>query len=123
MNPGPRVRTGFDLISSSLPTALAPDRLADLLVDAHGRDLARSNRRTAASLLAWAEVLDAVGWSVALRLPGATPTLNGNARKWASGLACEAVCWSAITARVNHADPAILTVPHSSLRPHETTAY
>lgn len=79
-------------------------------VDAHGRNSAKSNRRIATSLLAWAEVLDALGWSVALRLPGTTPTLSGNARKWVAGQACEAVCWAAIDAHVSHADPANILI-------------
>jgi DNA-binding CsgD family transcriptional regulator len=92
------------------PTAPDPDDLADPLVDAHCRDAAKRNRRTTTSLLAWAEVLDTLGWSVALRLPGANPTLSRNARKWAAGQACEAVCWAAITAHVSHANAANILI-------------
>ncbi len=38
----------------------------------------RQNRRLLANLTAWAEILDALGWSVALCLPGQEPLLSVN---------------------------------------------
>lgn len=107
---------GLHLKSSSPPTELDPNCLADLRLGARDRNLEKSNRRAVASLLAWAEVLDALGWCVALHLPGATSSLSGNARKWASGQACEEVCWAAITAHVSHANPSNILISTDELK-------
>lgn len=49
------------------------------------RRLERQNRRLLANLMSWGEILDALGWNVALRLPGREPVfLSARARNWAS---------------------------------------
>lgn len=53
----------------------------DILREIDSR-LERRNRRQTEQLLAWVEILDALGWSVALRLPGGPPILSTNATAW-----------------------------------------
>jgi DNA-binding CsgD family transcriptional regulator len=43
----------------------------------------RRNQRMSANLLAWMGVMDALGWNVALFLPGQAPILSPRAREWA----------------------------------------
>lgn len=64
----------------------------------------RQNRRLLANLTAWAEILDALGWSVALGLPGREPLLSANAQKWLGEQAGMTPGWEGILARLA-ADP------------------
>lgn len=43
----------------------------------------RRNQRMSANLLSWMGVMDALGWNVALFLPGQAPILSPRAREWA----------------------------------------
>lgn len=43
----------------------------------------QENRRMLANLVAWADILDALGWKVALAIPSCGVFLNARAKQWA----------------------------------------
>lgn len=55
-----------------------------------------------ANLTAWAEILDALGWNVALRLPGQEPLLSTRARQWTCTRSHAPMSWQDITARLTN---------------------
>jgi DNA-binding CsgD family transcriptional regulator len=46
--------------------------------------IGKENHRLRVHLQAWADVLDALGWNVALAIPGELPLLNRSAQAWAA---------------------------------------
>ncbi|WAC20925.1 helix-turn-helix transcriptional regulator [Luteolibacter sp. SL250] len=67
----------------------------------------KENRRLLTNLIAWAEIFDALGWNVALALPGRVALLNARAERWASGKhPASAMDWDDITARLEASPPA-----------------
>jgi DNA-binding CsgD family transcriptional regulator len=66
----------------------------------------RQNRRMLADLTAWAEILDALGWNVALRRPGLEPVLSARARQWTCTRSEIPMSWQDIIARLAAAPPA-----------------
>ena len=70
------------------------------------RRMERQNQRMLANLMAWAEILDALGWNVALLLPGRAPLLGERARDWASKLPEGPLGWEAISALLVAIPPA-----------------
>jgi hypothetical protein len=73
-------------------------------------DFGDTHRSLASGLLAWAEVLDALGWNVALQLPGKSPMLGKGAREWLAERADEAVTWEKITGLLAAKPPASLLI-------------
>ncbi len=66
----------------------------------------KENRRLLTNLIAWAEILDALGWNVALALPGRVALLNAGAERWASGLCPSSTMdWDEISAKLEAAPP------------------
>lgn len=84
------------------PTETALDAAARLLA-AIDRRMARETARELANLTAWAGVLDALGWHVALRLPGGPPLLGNKARDRADG---QPGSWEHISAHLAVTPPA-----------------
>ena len=66
----------------------------------------RRNQRMLMNLNAWAEILDALGWNVALHLPGRDPLLSARARKWAAECSENPMTWADLTTRLEAAPPA-----------------
>lgn len=60
----------------------------------------KENRRMMENLVAWAEVLGALDWKVALAIPGRIPVLNTEAERWAAGLSSSRMSWEEIGERV-----------------------
>ena len=76
----------------------------------------RRNRRLLANLTAWAEILDALGWHVALWLPGREPLLSARAREWSVGQSEKPLTWEEISARLAAAPPARQLVKSAQVR-------
>lgn len=74
------------LLNDALPQASELGSQVDFLrkID---RRMERENRRMHANLTAWAEILDALGWKVAIWLSDGGPVLGSKAREWISALA------------------------------------
>ena len=68
--------------------------------------LGNENRRMIANLAAWAEVLGALGWKVAMALPNRPPLLNGDAAQWLAEIAPPAASWDQINVRLAAKPPA-----------------
>ena len=68
--------------------------------------IGRENRRMVENLTAWAEVLGALGWNVAMAFPGGSPLLNYGAERWAAGISPSLMSWDEITARLIAVPPA-----------------
>lgn len=67
----------------------------------------KENRRLLANLIAWAEILHALGWNVALALPGRVALLNAGAERWVAEISpASAMDWDDITTRLEAAPPA-----------------
>ena len=65
----------------------------------------RRNRRMRENLLAWAEVLDALGWCVALALPGGPPLLTERAEKWMNARAEANASWDDMLRQLSSVAP------------------
>lgn len=76
----------------------------------------RQNRRMLHNLTAWAEILDALGWRVALWLPGREPMLSTKAREWASEQSALPMEWEEITARLTNTPPARQLIQTAQVR-------
>ena len=74
----------------------------------------RRNRRMLENLRAWAEILDALGWSVALCLPGEEMFLSSRARKWVGEQAEMPLGWADMAHRLASNPPArqLVCSPH-----------
>lgn len=79
------------------------------------RRLEGRNRRLLSRLVAWAEVLDALGWHVVLLPPGRPPWLGARARAWAAREAAEPLDRAGLAARLAEAQPARWLVRSESL--------
>lgn len=79
------------------------------------RRLEGRNRRLLSRLVAWAEVLDALGWHVVLVPPGRPPWLGARARAWAERDAGQALDRDALAARLAGLEPARWLVRSDSL--------
>jgi DNA-binding CsgD family transcriptional regulator len=60
---------------------------------------AKRSDRLRGGLLAWAEVLDALGWCVAIRLSAEAPYLNKRAQAWLSAAETTPCAWQDLVAR------------------------
>lgn len=67
--------------------------------------IGKENRRMVENLVAWAEVLGALGWRVALTLPGRPPFLNAGAEQWAAGVSPMPMSWEEIEDRLGDENP------------------
>lgn len=76
------------------------DRYDDPFLERIDRRLKRRERGMRTNLMAWSEVLDALGWCVATRVPGETPTLSSNATEWAARQETHLVNWDDFVARL-----------------------
>lgn len=65
----------------------------------------KENRRMVENLAAWAEVLGALGWKVALVLPGLPPFLNAGAEQWAANVSPVPMAWEEIEDRLDQEKP------------------
>jgi len=88
------------------------DRLQDDLLRKIALRLERRNQRRLEGLLAWLEILDALGWSVALRLPGGPPILSENAAEWLRVNCGESPAWEDIGASLSACSPERYPVSH-----------
>ena len=60
--------------------------------------MVRQSRSKTANLIAWAQVLDALGWCVAVRLAGRPPFLSPEAQRWFAERGVAVSRWSHLTA-------------------------
>lgn len=70
------------------------------------RRIVAGNARLRANLMAWAEILGALGWKVAIAFPGRDPLLNEPAEKWAAEISPAPMDWVQIHARLTATPPA-----------------
>ncbi|MES2657126.1 MAG: helix-turn-helix transcriptional regulator [Verrucomicrobiota bacterium] len=68
--------------------------------------LERENQRMLANLMAWAGILDALGWNVALLLPGREPVMSPKAREWAAKQVEVPFSQEAVSACLSESPPA-----------------
>jgi len=78
--------------------------------------MGKQNRSMRANLMAWAEVLDALGWSVALQLPGEPPVLSHSAREWLRAHTGEPMTWETITCLLAAMPPTNLLICTNQLQ-------
>ena len=79
------------------------DRYDDPFLERIDRRLERRERGMRTNLMAWSEVLDALGWCVATRVPGEPPTLSTNAIEWAARQESHPMDWTDFVARLEEA--------------------
>jgi DNA-binding CsgD family transcriptional regulator len=78
----------------------------DVLLAKMNVRIQKENSRLLTNLLAWGEILHALGWNVALALPGRVPLLNAGAERWATEMfPASKMSWDEITARLAAAPP------------------
>jgi len=79
--------------------------ISDLFLRKIEARVGKENRRMMENLEAWAEVLGALGWKVALAIPGRMPVLNATADQWAADISVAPMPWDEITERLAAEQP------------------